>query len=279
MGLLDDLQKEVRNIRARETQLNAELDAQQDYYHQHLRPVMVRAYDYFAEIVDNLNIVAPEVKAVYPLNPLLENGIALKQSQYNFRADNRDSPHQIDIFCKCTMEKPHEFYLPSQKSVLVHADLLDRYSFPYHRKNRLDRHYEVRGATFILEGPMIVHIRIAASPADKRIHITFRNVERQPIKRYKFSPDTVDEEFLERLAKVLIRQIPLLVEPKVDGAFRAQLRNQINRDKGQNEDDLAQAFAERESAKAAEQKANLVNRTKSAVATRLREALKGFAKR
>jgi hypothetical protein len=279
MGLLDDLQKEVKNIRAREIQLNAELEAQQEFYQEHLRPVMVRAYGYFAEVVENLNIVAPDVKAIYPLNPLLENGVALKQSQYTFRSDNRESPHQIDIFCKGTLEKPHEFYLSSQKSVLAHVDLLDRYNFPYHRKNRLDRHYEVRGATFILEGPMIVHIRIAASPADRSVHIGLRNVERQPVKRYKFSPDAIGEEFLERLAKVLIRQIPQLVEQKVDDNLRDQLRHQINRDSRQNEDDLALAYAERESAKATEKNTNLVNKTQSAVVERLRKALKVFAKR
>jgi|GEM_PF-3330480 len=279
MSLLDDLQKEVRNIRAQEIQLNAEMEAQQIFYQEHLRPVMVRAYEYFAEIVENLNIVAPDVKANYPLNPLLEHGVALKQAQYDFKSDNKDNPHKIDIFCKCTLEKPHEFYLPNQKSVLAHADLLDRYNFPYHRKNRLDRHYEVRGATFILEGPMIVHIRIVANPADRNIHISFRNVERQPVKRYKFSPDTISEEFLERLAKVLIRQIPQLVEQKVGDTFRHQLSNQLDREGHLSDDDLVQAYAERESTKTAEKNTTLVNRTKSAVLARLREALKVFTKR
>lgn len=270
MSLLDDLQKEVRDIRAREIQQSAELRAQQSFYQEFLRPAMVRAHDYFAEVVENLNIVAPEVKAIYPLNPLLENGVVLRQSQYTFRSDNKESPHEIDIFCKCTLEKPHEFYLNGQKSVVAHADLLDSYNFPYHRKNKLDRHYEIRGATFILEGPMIVQIRIAANPADECVHITFRNVERQAVKRYKFAPERLNMEFLDRLAMVLIRRVPQLLEQKVDDRFRVQLRNKINRDKRLNDAGLARAYAESEATKAADKNNTLVDRTRSAVVGQLR---------
>lgn len=276
MGLLDDLQKEIRNIRAQEIRQNAELRAQQAFYQDHLRPAMLRAHDYFAEVVKNLNIVAPDVKATYPLNPLLEKGVVLKQSQYSFRSDNKDNPHEIDISCKCILDKPHEFFLNGQKSVVAHADLLDRYNFPYHRKNRLDRHYEIRGATFILEGPLLVNIHIAANPANECIQITFRNVERQAIKRYRFPPERINMEFLDRLAKVLIRQVPQLLQQKVDDKLRIQLRNRINREKRLNEDDLARAYAENAAAKTAEKNGNLVDRTRSAVVEQLRKV---FAKR
>ncbi len=279
MGLLDDLKKEVRNIRAREIQMNAELDAQQAFYLKHMRPVMMRGYDYFAELVENLNIVAPDIKAMYPLNPLLEHGVALKQAQYNFRSDNKDCPREIDIYCKCTLEKPHEFYLNSQKSVLAHTELLDGYNFPYHCKNRLDRHYEVRGATFVLEGPMIAHIRIAATPADRLIHIIFRNIERQPIKRYKFAPEYISDAFLERLAKVLVREVPQLIEQQVDDSFRHELRKRLDEDNRQNKKIRAPVDAAREAEMTAERDANPVLRTKSIVVGKLREALKVREKR
>jgi hypothetical protein len=276
MSLLGDLQQEVRKIKAREVQENAELEAQKEFYQAHLRPAMVRIYEYFAEIVEHLNIVEPDVKARYPLNPQLENGVALKQSQYKFRSDNRESPHQIDIFCKCTLEKPHEFYLSSPKAALNHEELLLSYSFPYHRKNRLDRHHDIKGATFILEGPMTVHIRIAASPADRSIHIGLRNLERSPVKRYKFKPEAIDEQFLERLAKVLIRQVPQLVEFKVDNTLRDKLRNQLDRDQYLTEQDFAQAEAERRTEEQSRKQAKLINLNGRKAVERAREVLKVF---
>jgi hypothetical protein len=158
------------------------------------------------------------------------------------------------------------------------VELLDNYNFPYHRKNRLDRHHNIQGAIIILEGPMMVHIRIAASPADRSVHIGLRNVEMQPVKRHKFSPDAVDDELLERIAKVLIRKEPVLVERSVDTRFRDQLRDQIARDKYETEQDIAQVYSEREAEKTALKNARLIYRAQRSVAERMREILQYFSK-
>jgi len=262
MNLLDELKEEVRKIRARESRQNAELEAQSEYYTAHLRPAMLRAHEYFAAIVENLNIVEPEIHVRYPLNPLLEHGVSLKQSQYKFRADNRETPRQIDIFCRCSLEKPQEFYLSSPKQVQALVELLDDYDFSYHRKNRLDRHHDIRGATFILEGPLTAHVRITANPADKSIRMVLRNIEHQSVKRYSFAPEAIDDALLERLARVLLRRIPMLVERTVPTALRARLQDQIAYDRQEAALDLADGRAEREAAARARKDTGLVHRAR-----------------
>ena len=280
MSLLNDLQEEVRKIRAQEVAQDAQREVQAQFYQQHLRPVMQRAYTYFAEIVENLNIVAPEIKTRYPLNPLLESGISLRQAQYKFRADNRENPQQIDIFCRCTLEKPHEFYLSSPKAIQQHVELLDSYNFAYHRKNRLDRHHDIRGATFILEGPMMVHIRIAANAADSSLHVGFRNLEHQPVKRYRFSPEAATDELFERIAKVLIRQLPKLVEQKkIDPQLRDQLRSQIEQEKFETELDIAEALADRQAEVEAQRSASVIQRTGNTVKERARKLMGAIARK
>ncbi len=270
MNLLDELKEEVRKIKAREVRQTAELQAQSEYYNAHLRPAMLRAYEYFAAVVENLNIVEPDIHVRYPLNPLLEHGVNLKQSQYKFRSDNKESPRQIDLFCRCTLEKPQEFYLSSLKQIQAHTELLDAYDFAYHRKNRLDRHHDIRGATFILEGPMMAHVRITANPADKSIRFVLRNIEPEPIKRYSFSPDAIQDELLERVAKVLLRRIPKLVERAVDSAFRAQLQDRIAQERQETAQDIAMAYAEQDAARQAENNAKLVDRARFSARALLR---------
>lgn len=262
MNLLDELKEEVRKIRAREVQQNAELEAQAEYYTLHLRPAMLRAQEYFAAIVEHLNIVEPDIHVRYPLNPLLESGVNLKQSQYKFRSDDRGKPKKIDIFCRCSLEKPQEFYLSSPKLIQSHAELLESYDFSYHRKNRLDRNHDIRGATFILEGPMTAHIRISANPADKNVRFILRNIEHQPVKRYSFPPEDIDDALLERLAKVLLRRLPVLVDRQVDSAFRARLQDRIALDRHENARDMAQALAEQEAGKLAERNAGVALRAR-----------------
>jgi len=273
MSLLSDLQEEVRKIRSQERAQDAQRETERAYYQQHLRPVMLRAYAYFAEIVENLNIVSPDITVRYPLDPQLEHGIRLKQSQYKYRADNRESPRQIDIICRCTLEKPHEFHITNPRTIQQHTELLDNYNFPYHRKNRLDRHHQVRGATFILEGPMMVHIRITANAAKRSVQIGLRNLEQQPVKRYSFPPADVTEELLERLAKVLLRQLPRLEEKQVDPGLRQHLQSQIKQQRYETEQDLTRAFAERQASQQAEQNASMIQRTGRLLQQRTRELL------
>lgn len=266
MGLLDDLQSEVKKLKEDDLKQDAELRAQEEFYDAQLKPVMVRAYDYFSEIVENLKIVAPDIRPNYPIDPQEREGITLNQSDYQFDFDNVKNPRQINIYCTCTLEQPREFHVPTKDAVLKYAELLKSYGFPHHCKNHLDKLYNIRGGTFLLEGPLNIHIRILAHPADRCIYLIFRNLEDQPNKRYKFLPEAVDDVLLERLARVLIREESKLVEVQVSDGVRGELRRQLEQEKNRNEEDLAQAYLDMEAEKLAEEEAKLINRTKRAIA-------------
>ena len=120
---------------------------------------------------------------------------------------------------------------------------------------------------------MYIHIRIAASPADKRIHIGLRNIGGKPVKRYKFLPESVDSQLLERLAKLLVREVSQLTEVKVYGNFRDKLRHQMELEKRQNENEQAQAYAHQESVRQSEKNATLINRVRRAFAEETRRIM------
>ena len=278
MGLLDDLKLEAEKIRAEEQEQNAEFESQEEFYDEYLKPVMVRAYAYLSEIVDNLNIVAPDIRPSYPLNPSLKVGVVLNQANYVFSFDNRKSPRQIDILCTCTLDQPQEFHVATKEAVENQAELLRSHKFHHHQRNRLDNLHNIRGATFLLEGPMKIHIRLLAQAADRCIYIDLRNLEDQPVKRYRFAPDKVDDELLERLARLLIREESRLVEVKVSDKLREELRLKLELEKRREEEDLAQAYAELEAEKLAENDDKLINRARRLVAEKTGEVLKVLSK-
>lgn len=266
MGLLDELQTEVKRLKEDELKQDSELRAQEEFYSTQLKPVMVLAYNYLSEIIENLKIVTPDIRPGYPFNPLEEQAVILHQSDYEFDFDSVSSPRQLNIYCTCKLDKPIEFHVPTKESVLKYSGLLESYGFPFHCKNHLDKLYDIRGGTFFLEGPINVHIQILAHPADRCIYIVLRNLEDRPGKRYKFSPDTLNMELLERLARLLIREESSLVEVQVCSDVRDELRRQVEKDKRRREEDLAQAYIQLEAEKLAEEEARLVNRTKRAMA-------------
>mgnify|MGYP003630029872 CR=1 FL=1 len=262
MGLQDELQAEVDRIRAREASDYAMVQAQEAFYQQHLGPAMRAAETYFVALVDKLKVIGTDISVRYPLDPQQPEGVELRQSDYRLRTDGKQDPRQIDVLCSCKLDKPREFYVPTESRVENRAKLLHAYNFLHHRKNKLDNFYNICGATFILEGPMTARIRIMANPADRCIDVELRNFFQDPEpRRHRFEGEAFDEEMLERLAKLLLRQIPQLIETTVSPALRDELRQQLEAEEALREQDLAAAHAERARAEQEEaEQARLLNR-------------------
>ena len=267
MGILDDLNIKVEEIREEQLKRDLELEVQEKYYREQLRPLMLQAHRFLSDIVHKLNIIQPEIRPSYPLNPLTKELVTFDQSDHRIDSDGETNPYQIDVTCSCTLDQQQEFYVPGKDAALNYAELLHSYNFYHHRKNRLDSRFDMCGATFFLEGPMHARIRILANATDRCMQIILQNFEDLPIKRYKFSPDKFTPDLLERLARLLVREEMLLVEVAISHDYRDQLRRQLEEEKQHKEEDLATAFAELESQRAEEREnAKLLNRAKRRVA-------------
>jgi len=278
MGLQDELQAEVDRIRAREASDYALLQEREAFYQQHLGPAMRAAEAYFCALVDKLKVIGSDIPVRYPLDPQHPEGIELRQSDYRLRTDGNRDPRQIDVLCSCKLDKPHEFYVPTESRVESRAKLLHAYSFLHHRKNKLDDFYNICGATFILEGPMTARIRIVANPAERCIEVELRNFFQDPApRRHRFEGAAFDEAILERLAKLLLRQIPQLIETSVSPELRDELRQQLDAEQARREQDLAAAHAERASAQRREAaEARLANRLRRGLVKLGRDASAGM---
>jgi len=273
MGLLDDLKKQVEEKEQQERQQDAELKAQQEFYDEHLVQVMRRAHDYFSELVQQLNAVAPDVSPTYPLAPPQEPPLVLKQEGYGFRSDSYEKPTSIIVHCECRLDKRREFFVRSKAAVTNYAALLDSHKFPYYTKNELDQRHDVVNATFILEGPMKAQIRLVASPEDRCIYVDLLNIDTQPVKRHRLPPENLDETLLDRLARMLIREETTLVEVKISDDARAELRRKLEEEKRRKAEELAEAEAQREAERLAEEEAKLINRAKRSLTGGLKKIL------
>ena len=271
MGLLDELKKEAQKKEELERQRNAELAAQQAFYDEHLRPVMRRVHDYFSELVEQLNKVEPDVHPEYPLAPEGQPPVVLKQGNYNFRSDDFERPRTIIVRAECELEKQYEFFVRTGSAVTRYAALLDDHKLRYHSKNHLDEKHDVASATFTLEGPLAVQIRLRASAEDRCVHIDLLNIEAQPLKRYKLQPEKVDETLLDRLARMLIREESMLVEVKISEDARAELRRKLEQEKLRQQREQAQAQAWLEAERRAEEEARLLNRAKRSLGSGIKK--------
>ena len=278
MTLLTELQSKVAAVEADERARSAEIQAQAEFYNLELRPVMVRINEYFKEIIESLNVIKPEISARYPLDPESSIGVELRQSNYYYNYDNIEAPRQIDIICECHLGKPTIFHVPTKLKVEDYSRALNDYDFSYDQKNHLDNFYEIRGATFTLEGPLKAQIRITASAADRCVFIHLRNIEHEPMKRYRFAPSDLKDEVLERLARMLLREESQLAEVSVSTDFRLTLQQQLEEEKLQVEKHIAESMAHIESERLAEQEAKLLNRGKRIISLNANRVIKAASK-
>jgi len=274
MALRDELRKEVAHIKSQQRMESEQREADEAFYRESLLPVMREAHAYFSEVVDSLQIISPDVSPRYPLNPTAEKDTALRQCEYRYRVDDGKNPREVDVLCQAVLDRPVEFFLSTRERAEKHAALLDAYDFAYHRKNFLDKQFNVKGATFYLEGPMRVYFRMTASGEDRCVYIDRRNLGEQRSKRYKFGPEELHEEFFDRLTNLLLRKEKYLIAPNVGEVERDQLRRQLEQERQERENDLAEAFELQEARREAEREALLRNRTKKALAEGSRSLLK-----
>jgi hypothetical protein len=268
MTLLDDLKAQAADVKAAEFALREEQQAQEEFYALSLRPAMVQARDYFDEVIRNICIVDPSIECSYPFDPNQMAGVTFTQSEYAFDYNDSRNPRQLYIRSICRLRKPAEFYVPTKKGVEKYAKLLHDHVLPFHQKNQLDERYDIRGATFILDEALPAQIRILSSPADRCIYVDFRNFEEKPFVRYRFNPDQLTIEMLEKIARVLLRKEPKLISFDVSEEFRGELQKQLEIDRLKKEKDVEEGLAYLETEQQAEEKeARLINRTKSALSS------------
>lgn len=273
MGLLDDLKKEAEAKEEQGRQRDAEAAARDAFYEEQLRPVMQHAHRYLEELAATLNTIEREIPVPYRLDPPEKQKLAMKHGRYVFKGDEYDRPEKLILFCDCVLEERTEFYVTGRTAVSRYAALLEGHKIPHHTKNELDQAHEVANATFALEGPLRVQIRLLASAEDRCIYIDLLNLEAQPTKRYKLAPEKVDEALLDRLARMLIREESVLVEVKISDDTRAELRRKLEEEKRRLAEEQARADAAAEAERQAEEEARLINRAKRSVTDGLKKIL------
>jgi len=265
MGVLDDLKKEAEQKEQGLAAEGAGRASDEAFYAQVLKPAMRRAHDYLNELVQALEKVERSVSAPYRLDPEQKEPFNLPQGRYVFRADDFEQPRKLIVATECKLDRRREYLVRGRGAVQRYAARLQEHQFPHYTKDELDQAHQVVNATFILEGPLKVQIRLLASPEDRCIYVDLLNVETLPIKRYKLPPEKLDEALLDRLARMLMREESVLIEVKVSDDTRQQLRQKLEEERRRQAEEQAKIDALAAAEQAAEEEARLINRARKSV--------------
>lgn len=199
MGILDDLKKEAEALeaeRARETtaRQRALNDAQARF-----EPLMQRAYRYFNELKQHLDIVKKQVVVDYDFRDV-GRVEGLEQSQYGVSTERPERIQRFTFRFVCAKSGAFEVNQRDAGAVAAYRDYL--------RDNGLKAKVRDTGrgaALFIVEPVVPVVIEFIADYERNAVRIRLRNVKSIGVTRYTVPPEKFDEKLLDELAKMVLR--------------------------------------------------------------------------
>jgi len=269
MGILDDLksQAEQKNKPAGE-QISA-ADAE-EFYRAHVKPRMLMANDFFTQLVNQLNEMKLVIKAEYPFKSEGKT-VTLLQQGYKAYSDHITDPRQLTLGFTCILANPSTYDVRGRGPALAQGELLDRYQFKYEKLEARDQNRMVIGARFKLQGPLQVRCVLQFDEVNQIIKLLLTNLVGPGTSQYNLKPEQLDEAFLDRLGKYLLRKESNLFQEEISDYAKALLRTKLQHEQQQREAELRAIEEQRKAEEAARKQNSTTEQLKKAVSQSVAE--------
>lgn len=266
MGYLDELRKQAATRKADE-QAEQEQRAQREaFYREHMLPRLEACYSYLSQMVEHLNYVNPDIRVTYELKGygLLPE---LKQGDYEVTVDSRNKMQHILLHFVCRGEDAIEFSVQGKKTINRCIDYLRGTGLAFQHRESMDSSHTVTDARFIVKNEVPITITFNADIENSVIVLNMRNMDDFIKRQFQFKPDELDEAFLDKLARFIVREDPDFMRLDIPAETREILQQKLREEQARREQELA----------AAEQ-AEVEEKAESAENGRLRQVFKPFSR-
>jgi hypothetical protein len=240
MGLLDDLKKQADAKKATEQQAALSQQEREQYYQDVLHPGMLNIYNYLNEMISHLNYLEQPTTAQYPLLPGKEK-LDLNQGYYKIVIDSTQTTKNITLSFECQFPNLLEVNVEGKDRIEDYTDTLNNYKVRYERRDKKDEDFKLVEACFKVEGPVFASVTFAGDVEQSRINLFLRNVEKPGLVKHVLKSDHLHDEFLDRLAKYLIRESDDFLKLDIDESAKQQIRKNLQAANQQREQELIEA--------------------------------------
>ena len=240
MGILDDLknQSEIQKAdEAKEKQRQADL---LKFYQENLHPKMLQLYTFLNELIEHLNYIKKETKALYPVTPdgrMQE----FEQGDYKVTIDSATEVKEINFRFSCRLKEPLIFEIENSERILRYTDVLHSYRIEFDRTDNKDNNYDLISAKFKVIGPVPVNVILQGDIATSSIHLLLSNFEKPGISKHTFKERHITEEFIDGLGKYILRQSPQFLKLDIADEHKEQIRQNIQADLKQRQQEIDEA--------------------------------------
>ncbi len=258
MGLLDDLRKQSEEIKDKEAQEEARRELAERVYREQIMPKMLDLYRHLNELTQHLNIVKLDVTAPYTFGGDGQS-IELKQHDYITHIDSTTETKLVTCAFRCTSPRDFECTAVGKQAIDKYIDYLKKYNLQYQLQESRNPDGQINGARFTVKASIPVRFAFKADVENGGVALTYNNFDGLGLRHYNFKADIINEDFLDRMGRLIIREIDNFLTATMTDEARDQLRAQIIEEQRQRQRELEEAerfLAEEELKRKAEQANN-----------------------
>lgn len=224
MGFLDELKKKTEQQLILEQAVRQRAEKLEQDYRVCLLPTMEKIYNYLHEMCRHLNYINTDTIVSYELAGIgeLEH---LRREEYRLKADSRDNMQEIVLSFDCQGENDISITVENRQEL----EQLEQYLFSHHLRFQLktfkDDRGRISGGRFIIQKHVPVAIKFKVDVEKSAIDLILVNLEQLGRKEVQFSPESISEGFLDKLAKNIVRESDSLFKLNVsetDKRIRSQ---------------------------------------------------------
>ncbi|GAB6040720.1 hypothetical protein [Endothiovibrio diazotrophicus] len=251
MGILDELRQEADQLKNQELEERRRKEEIERRFREEIDPKMQQLHAYLREVVQQLNVVKPEIPVDYEIagKPLLKG---LNQGDYFL---GHYAERKFTLQFVCTRELKQVFEINEAGQINRMKEYLTNNAVKYHCKELMNDRHEVYKATFVLLGQVKGALEFRANPGDGCVDLLARNFSSLGRATVSFPPEKIDSAFCDQLGNYLLRRSNKVLEHRIQRMSeeqRATIRRNLEKEKQEREAELKRIEEEEKARKAAE---------------------------
>ena len=272
MGYLEDLKQEAQTVKAEQQSQETSEQATQSHAAE-LRPKLQQIYEYLKDLVEQLNVVNPDLRLSYHVEGLGQL-TGLRQGDYAVSGDDANNLNTVTLTFSCGDGD-------GERRMLQTADrdaFLRQRDYLWTHNLQFDYKVSATGqATFLLQPKVTVRIEFVLEPELGKIRCTARNLDRLGKDSYLIEPGAIDASGLDAIAALVLRKsttLETLTGAGLSDQDRARIRDALQKEREElrRHDRIVATIRAAEARKAAENRP--INRLRRGVTDQVNRCVK-----
>jgi hypothetical protein len=232
MGLLDDLKKQADALKE-EQKAEGEASARRRAANRdEIAQALARVHRYLDDLVEQLKVVSPTINADFAV----KGGGTLKDlRQGEYLLSDLDTS-ELSFVLRLTLRssRRYQFEIHGTHSIQPWLDEVKAYGLDVFSA-RLIQDPAGQRARVVLEGYVPISLSFRGDVEAGRVTLLVRNYNALGERRHAIRPESIDEVFLDELARYVLREDNRFLMEDVPAEYRERLRRRLEQDRRQRE--------------------------------------------